>query len=324
MSGMLTAIALLSCDMAGPGSGLEPSESARILARVGDRTISEPQFVAELERRSGRLNPSDAPNAVRDRVLSDLIDREAQLSRAKKIGLYEDVDVQRDFEQLLLQRLSVAEVEPQLAKLEVSAGEVEVYFAAHEDEFATRERVRVAIVELERSPLASAERKADQRHEAAGLLEKAQALPAGFYGFGPIALGHSSHRASRYKGGDVGWLVRGEFRHGFDRELLEAAYALDEPGEFGPVVESENALYLVRLLEVEPRSILPLERVENAIRQRLLQQKRAETSKNWVAELREAAGVVKYDERVAAVPLPEASAVAASREAPSPPRLPGS
>jgi peptidyl-prolyl cis-trans isomerase C len=300
-----------------------PRDSALVLARVGEDVIREADFRRELERRAGR-QPIDLRAArARQHVLDEMIDARAQLARARELGLERDPDVQRELDAVLVRQLRARELEQKLQQIRISDEEIEHHFETYEDEFARPARQRAAIVALELPPGASEANRAQRRVEAEALLAEAETLPAGFHGFGPIAARVSSHRASRYKGGDIGWLVRDELRHPFEPALLTAIFSLETPGELGPIVEGERALYLVRLIDHAPRAVTPLEQVAPRIRQRLVDEGQQRVEREWLADLRVRAGVERDLERLAAIELPARLAAAPSTRR-SPARLPDS
>lgn len=301
----------------------EPRDSALVLARVGEEVIRASDFRQELERRAGR-QPIDLRAAdARQHILDEMIDHRAQVARARELVLDRDPVVQRELDAVLVRHLRTRELDQKLQEIRISEEEIERHYETHEDEFARPERQRAAIVALELPPGASAAARARRRAEAEALLAEAESLPAGFHGFGPIAARVSSHRASRYKGGDIGWLVRGELRHPFEPALLEAIFALEAPGQLGPIVEGERALYLVRLIDRAPRAVAPLEQVAPRIRQRLIDERQQRLEREWLADLRIRADVERDLERLAAIELPARLAASSSTRR-SPARLPNS
>ena len=314
---VLMLLPRLGCD------GAESRDPADVLARVGEDVIRTADFQAELERRAGR-QPIDAGSPeVRERILDEMIDSRAQLARARDLHLDHDPIVRREIEALLVRHLRARELAPRLQQIRISEDEIERHLAANEDDFARPARVRAAIVELDLPAAASGAARDRRRVEAAALLEEATRLPASFHGFGPIAARASSHRASRYKGGDIGWLVRGELRHPFESALLEAIFALETPGELAPIVEGARALYLVRLLESAPREVAPLDRVAPRIRQRLFEQRQEQAERDWLTILRARTDVERDLERLGALELPPALTESAAMRRSPPPGLPG-
>lgn len=314
---------LLLCIQTGCG-GDDISKNERALARVGSETISESSFVGEMERRAGRFSVDFSAPAARLSVIEEMIDERVQLARARALGLDQAPNVKRELDAVLMRHLRERELVPMIAEVTVTEEDVTTYFADHDEDFSRPERLRAAIVQLEIAPNASDVVRLRRRAEAEALHEEALLLSDGFRGFGPIAARASGHRASRYKGGDIGWLVRDEDRYPFDSAALEAIFALESAGEIGPIVDGIDGLYLVRLIAVEPRSTPPLARVAPMIQQRLFDEKQNRVRRDWISVLRSRVGVDFDPTRLAEIELPAKLVVAEPTGSPDPPSLPGS
>ncbi len=300
------------------------SGNERALARVGSETISESSFVGELERRAGRFSVDFSAPDARLSVIEEMIDERVQLARARDLGLDQAPDIKRELDAVLMRHLRERELVPVIAEVTVTEDDVTSYFADHEEEFSRPERLRAAIVQLEVAPNASDAVRLRRRAEAEALHEEALLMSDGFHGFGPIAARASGHRASRYKGGDIGWLVRDEDRYPFDSAALEAIFALKSVGDIGPIVDGVDGLYLVRLIAVEPRSTPPLARVAPMIQQRLFDEKQKRVRRDWISILRSRAGVEYDPKRLAEIELPAKLVVSEPKASSAPPSLPGS
>src|SRR6185503_20429598 len=95
--------------------------------------------------------------------------------------------------------------------------------------------VRGAIIFIDGSVKANAARQAELRHEAEAALEEArQALDD--KSFAQVVMKRSADQATRYRGGDMGWVTPG--MAGVDPALTQALLALEKPGQFAPLVET--------------------------------------------------------------------------------------
>jgi parvulin-like peptidyl-prolyl isomerase len=83
------------------------------------------------------------------------------------------------------------------------------------------------------------------------------------------------------KGGDWGWIKRGELR----AELSAPAFAL-APGQHSPLIETADGYYILRVEDKKPERHLPLTEVRDAIEKQLLQTQRAKMQEEWVKQLR--------------------------------------
>jgi hypothetical protein len=84
-------------------------------ATVGETTISVSELQAEIDQRKARGQRPEP-----EKILDELILREALVARARQLGLHEDSEVIRAYKNLLIARLKERELEPQLRQIEVS------------------------------------------------------------------------------------------------------------------------------------------------------------------------------------------------------------
>ena len=93
-----------------------------------------------------------------------------------------------------------------------------------------------------------------------------------------------SEDISASKGGDVGFVVRGQMVPEFEK----AVYRLKE-GEVSDVVETEYGYHIIKAEEIQKGRTLPFKEVENKIKSILLSRKQKSAYKDWMRELRESA-----------------------------------
>lgn len=278
----------------GPGAvfGQEVENPARraaregdTLARIGDQVITVDQLRAEIEELAPRDPALQTPEGRRS-LLEDMIRHRALVTRALAAGYAEHPELVAAWERLLVSFYQRETWNRRLEEITVTDAEIEAHYATHRDDYALPARYRAAIVFYEIPPGTPPETRAEIEARAHRALEEAAALDPSVLHFGPLARRDSAHRASRYQGGVIGWLspaLAGRSR--WEPELLDAVFALGEPGELAPPVRTEQGLYLVRLVALEPSRIQPLGRVRDGIRQRLLQDQRAELRRTFDREL---------------------------------------
>lgn len=257
------------------GERAAPSTESEVpenwVARVGDRYITQSTFEDEMRRRSGVRPGHFQTIDERQALLEELVFQRAMVNRAEALGLDQDPAVQRSINQIVINRLVESELRPRQEKSEVDPAAIEAYFADHADEFTIPARRRVAMVEFELGTGASAETQMDAYERAQQAREQSLQLDEAVRDFGAIARDFSDHQASRYRGGVLGWISEGDTaRYSYPEPVLETANAMTELGEVSGVIESEDALYLVRLVDYQPRRTRSLDELSDGIRQRLL------------------------------------------------------
>jgi len=299
------------------------AEASPVLAKVGDREITVAQFEAEAARRAAARRPVTDKNAL----LQELVDREASLQRARRAGLDQDPEVRREFENLLIARLVAREVTPRREAVAITPEMIQAEYDAHRDRYTKPEQARLAMLFLEANTKTSEARRSEIRVRLEEARVQAAALQTtnrsrGVVGFGALALRYSDDQVSRHRGGDLGWLSRGERPPRLPEAVVAAAWAL-EKGALSEVLETPEGFYLVMKTDAREASRTPLESVQPAIRQSLLTREHKRIEDTFREETRAAAAVEVRSQALAAVTLPTTGPRTIPARENSPPALPG-
>lgn len=131
-------------DAAPAPAGLTQEQASRVIAKVGDRTITLGDYAATLERMDqfDRLRYQSPER--RKELLDEIIDVELLAQDAKAKGLDKDPQTEESIRQILRDALLKQAHEGGRTPSEVSADEVRAYYEAHRDEYREPERRRVA------------------------------------------------------------------------------------------------------------------------------------------------------------------------------------
>ncbi len=259
---LLMALLLQGC---GPETETLPPD---IVARVGNQVISQERLQRELNRRTQISDDIQNAAEFKRQTLEEVIRFEAAYEKAIAAGYDRDAQMADTLKRMIVAKYE----EDQLGLLpqpQVTWDEIERYYKDHADWFGTPERLRAAIIQLQVPSAADPERQS----AAAGKMEQirtaAMANPAPDGTFGLLAQNSSDDQASRYRGGDIGWFIVKNLdskKTGLDRRVIDALSSLKEPGEISPVIQTANALYLVRLVERQPASQRPLTEVADGVK----------------------------------------------------------
>lgn len=272
-----------------------------LIAAVGNRQIRVERFKEEAARRGG-IRPDGLDRRA---LLADLIDYETLLVKAFEAGFDKDPEVIRAYHNLLVGKMRSRELEPRIEAVAVSEDEIAAHYEAQIDRYTRPARIRAAILFFETHPTMGAEKLEAIRAKLAEAREKARTLPADARGFGPLAISYSEDQASRYKGGDIGWLAEGrDYR--WPDPMVSAAFSLETIGSVSDIIQTDKGLYLVKLLDRRDAAVTPMAKVKTRIRHKMLLEKRRETEAAFLAEKRAATDIEIYPEVLASVPLPEA------------------
>ena len=287
---------------AAPVPALAAKEPVDVLAKVGDESITAEQFSAALARR--RIG--DDPKAKRA-LLDEMIRFRSRVQEARRRGYDRDPKIIAAYENLLANRLREEEEGKARAQTKVSPGDVEAYYTAHLKDFSAPAKVRAAVIFVEAPARFSAEARAERRAVIDAARVKAAAEPAEARGFGALAAEVSYDQATKYQGGDMGYIVAGAEVKGWEKPVVDATLALQNAGDLSDVITTDRGYYLIKLTEKKPPVVQPLKSMSAQIERQLTSEK----ERLALASLETDAGgglpIKVYDERLAAVPVPESA-----------------
>ncbi|MDH7515805.1 MAG: peptidylprolyl isomerase [Bacteroidota bacterium] len=254
----------------------------RIVAVVGDEIITQSELDLQMLRLTVQGRGEQADEAMRRRVLEDMIGRKLILAQAVLDSVKvtdEQVDAQLD-EQIRMFLQSYGSIE----RLEQAAG---MTIAQMKREFREDIRKSIMVEMLQREkigPITVTHREVEdffrayrdslplvpEQVHARQIIMFPRKLPASREAarvradalldslrkgadFGELARRYSDDPGSARLGGDLGEARRGVFVRAFE----EAAFAL-KPGEISPVVETEFGFHIIKLLDRQGERIHPM------------------------------------------------------------------
>lgn len=282
----------------------------RVVAAVNDEVItwSELREVLETEGRQLIGNVEDKDKKLKElerTFLNNLIDIRLQLQEARRIGLkVKETEIDNAIEEvkrkynltdealrlsLKAEGLTMEQYRVRLAdqillskvvNLEVKAGilisdrEIEEYYEANKDKYATGEKVRIRQIFFKRpeeeSQIAAVEAKASEVMERLNRGED----------FASLA-GELSEDPSRQFGGDLGYVKRGSIL----KEVEDVAFGL-KVGEVSKPFWSPAGLHIIKL---EDRIEDNMEKIREEIKETLFKKAFSQRYNEWLKKLREKA-----------------------------------
>ena len=275
----------------GCGEKEKEKEDVSVLARVGDREFR----IEDLDAEVARLKAAKRPVPELSALLQEMVDYEVLLQSARESGLESDPQIQRTYNNHLIGLFKERMMAPLIEQTSVSEAEIVARYEAESDKHRLPERARLGVILVAASKPLSAERSGRLRERA----EEARklALSTEGTGFSTAAVKFSGEQSSRYKGGDLGWVRKGERHSRVPQTVVEAGFDL-RGDEVSKVIEADGGYYLVKILEREPESLVPLEKVRDAIQARLLREKRAAITKAFAQSVQDQAGVDVFYNRL--------------------------
>jgi hypothetical protein len=293
-----------------------PPDGATPVATVNGVVISVDAFRAEMSRRG--VTGARAGLKQREALLEEMVRLEVLAAKAKSAGYDKDPEIVAATKRLMADKLLRDQAAAQTPAVPDTA--VAQYYAGHVSEFGAVERRRAAVIFVRVSAAAPADKKAEARERATRALAEAQKQDPKVGSFGPIAAKYSDDQATRYVGGDAGWIRSGESTR-FDPAVVAALFRLSQPGEVGPVVEASGGSYVVKLVEKDAGVARPLASVKPQIVRQLAQESAVRARQQAYEQLR--AGVqVSVDRAVLAALEPPPGARGSGDGDEQPPVLP--
>lgn len=266
-------------------------EDEQVLATVGRQPITLGDFRRAMEQRGGDVPGVFASDSAKQELLEEMIAFEVLVADAHREGLFRDPDIRRALRQMAVDKLISGLREDAGRELQVEDAEVKDFYDRHAEDYRVPEKARMALIKVAVPRIVSAEKKAELAARAAEARAEALALDAKVKNLGYVAAKYSDDQATRYRGGDAGWLAAGA-RSRWGSNVVAAAFSLAQPGEISPVVESEDGLYVLKLMERQGETAVPLDQVRETIRRRLAKEKSEAFQQRIVAERREHVRVV--------------------------------
>jgi peptidyl-prolyl cis-trans isomerase C len=289
---------------------------ADVVATVGDLAIRVDELIEALAQRTKAVGTGHASEELRQQVLDELVREKVLLLKARAAGVDRDPELTRRWERMVVAKYEATHKPNPEQQRAPSQSELEQYYREHAAEYQRPERIRVALIQIKGSPKAAEEKRAELRARAEKIVALAHAPDANF---AELARIHSEDRATRYSGGDGGWMERGQVPLSWPRELAEAIFALETPGIL-QLVEAGGSFYVVKLLDRQSAGSLALAEVRDRIVHQLKKQQRTAAEEHFHAEQRAGLSIEINQAALQAVPLPT---TAVAKVPGAPPSLPG-
>jgi peptidyl-prolyl cis-trans isomerase D len=139
--------------------------------------------------------------------------------------------------------------------IQISDAQIQGYYNAHKDEYRTPERVHARHILL-----STANKPKDEVPKIQAQAEALLKQIKGGADFAELAKKSSQDPGSAQKGGDLGWVSRGQMVKPFE----DAVFTL-KPNEISNVVTTEYGFHIIQVLEKQPAHLQTLDEVKPAI-----------------------------------------------------------
>lgn len=281
----LLALLIAAALVAAVSAGLlaqRPADDA--VATVNGETITERELYEEMLRRTGQqvLDQMVTERLIRQAVAAadvEVSDEavQAEMDRVKE-QLGEDVTLEEALARAgLTEEEWAAEIRLELGlrqlltdRVQITEDEMKAFFEQYKDFLGTEEQVRVSHILV------------DSREEAeairAALLEGAD--------FAEVAREKSTDPGTAVRGGDLGWVSRGQTVKPFEDMAFSSPV-----GDISPVVETDFGFHVLKVEERREAREAVYEESRDVIHSYLLEDKLQQAFQEWLREIRNEARV---------------------------------
>ena len=291
------------------GCSRQPKPDPDLVAKIGNREIRVAEFQDWMRRRAVGNDP-----AQKAALLQEMLDHFAMVQKAQALGLDQDPELRRSWENMLISKLRASQLEPQLTNAVPTPAQIQAYYQSNLANLTEPAMRRGAILFAEVPAKTSDERKAQlkQRLTEARMKALAQVTndPAA-RGFGALAVEYSEDQTTRYRGGDIGWIQAGRGDARFDKLALDTLFALPQSGDLSDVLETPRGYYLVKLTESRAERVKPKEAVQAAAQHQLLLQNQKRLETDWKQSARVACKSEVFPDVLAHIQSPQEPAPSA-------------
>ena len=257
--------------------------SSKALAIINGKEITASEFDLRWSQIPDYARKTFAGPEGRKKFLEELINHELVLQEAKKRGFDRDralsERVERFKERSFMERLRIEEVDSQV---KVTREEMKAYYAANAANYTAPDELRVShIVVKAQDEALDLKKRLNQGEDFATLARKV-----------------SLDLSTRYKGGDLGYIKKGQTLPQFEKVLLTL-----KVGGISQPFATPFGYHIIMLVDRASGAFLSFEDAKEQVREELLNEKKRKRYEEFVASLR-----AKAKLRVADVPIPVSEA----------------
>ncbi len=287
LAGVLLSLLATSCKREPSAESDASSVSDPPIAiTIGEREVSLFELQAELDHLQSRQHPISRNREV---FIESTVERLIAVEKAKELGLHQDPELRRQWENLLIGKLKREAIQRALDDVSVDELELETYYNENLDRYTQAGQVHLAMLYLSVPTSADDSQRESIYSKMAEARELALALPADTHGFGSMAMKYSEEATSRFKGGDIGWLKQGLSQYRWPNEVIESAFMSADVDILSDIISCADGYYLLKRIDSRDPIVRPLNRqLAHSLESELLKQKRQarqeEISASWAVE----------------------------------------
>ncbi|HOJ62241.1 MAG TPA: peptidyl-prolyl cis-trans isomerase [bacterium] len=289
---------------------LKPEEdqpgTGPVVAQIGDRQITRDQLERELNQlpeaqRKIYEDPAKKREYLHSKLMEELL---YDMALRKEYDKNKEIRKQvREFEKMLLANRVMEEEIRQ--KVQVSPGDIELYYKAHPEEFSVPLTLRIAHIQV--STLEKAQ-------------EVKQAIAEGKT-FEQAAAEFSEDSQTKNRGGELGTLQEGRDTvpgFGPSKAVADQLFALEE-NQISDPIPGPGGYHIFRIVQRIPGRLMPLEEVRSQAERQVWLRKARELQNDLLQRLLKAENVKIFDSSLIESPSAPAGPPIPAQSHPAPP-----
>ncbi len=266
----------------------DPKELAEPLATIDGYVITVGEFQDRINKQSPYVRARYTSLEQKKDFLDNLIRFEVLAKEAKKRGMDQDPEVVRTMKQVMIQKLMKEEFETRVKPDDVPEAEMQQFYEEHKAEFNKPEEVRVTAIVLEDKE--TADKLAPEAKGPKGSDNK---------GFRELVTKHSTDEDSKQRGGDLRYFAADS--KDVPPEVVKAAFALEKTGDVAGPIKTDKGFYIIKQTGRRKAIAKSFEEVKKQIQNRIYRDKRTKAMEDFVGNLKTAAKIETFDDRLAKV-----------------------
>lgn len=299
-------------------------ENSDWLATVNGQIIDRDWFVKQMKARGGS-KPGQYQSIEQKQALLDyLINQEIIFQQALASGIGDDPVVEKVYKNAVIDKFLTEQLDQRLAQVKVGDYEVQAHFKNNQSSYNKPARRRAAIIMVDADKEDDEASRSEKREKISKALSGVADLPEEVTHFGELAKIYSDDRASMYQGGVIGWLINHPARtYKWDHAVIDALFALNQPGDVSDIIETEDAFFIVRLVAAENVKEKSLSQVEQGIKNQIMQNKRQQIKADFMDSLKASAKINIDFDKLASIPALSPDTPQSDKKPPAMPSMGG-
>lgn len=256
-----------------------------IIAKVNDIPITLEQLEQEIESYNELVDRPEAKIATREQRLAylneEIISRYLRYQEAKARGLDKQAKTQELLRNLKINILANQLLQSEIDNLLVTSSEIENFYNLYKDEYRQVEERRIREIVLNT--------ETEAREVLIELLKGAD--------FAGLARGRS-RAESASRGGDLGFIKRGQRGSDFAR-FDEVAFSPSlEAGQISNIFRDKGGYYIIKAEEIRGGEVRTLSEVWDETKKNVLFLKQRQRLQELTSQLKKGAKIVIYKEKI--------------------------